>query len=390
MTIEVEYQIGGGDWHPIGTLTEAATNAMVGDQLTVDWHVGDYATLPDLAGHVMVRTVATNGLGIPETSEVSLNYQRRLAPEIAAIHVDATDLHPTSGAPRDGITLNALTQAMTNPATTEVQFEIRRASGTDADWMPIGTAQLLSHTTVVSNVQIPLLEDIVGSVINGGSVQVYPFYRQWSIPVDTTLLEDTILDDTPAETDASQDADPYLVRATAVADTMYPSGDVGDDFSVDNYSPTEITQVDNEVATVEPDETGGYYVSGLIAEDVPAPMRKLTAWTGAYPGVFPGGIKLVVNDADSDAAVEIPETVFGAEGNYTYIGNFELASIANGVYTFRAVAYTADGTAEERIVAKPITVEVRNYDPLTDIVSIIVVDTEVTIGIPVKLTPCIL
>ena len=197
--------------------------------------------------------------------------------------------------------------------------------------------------------------------------------------MDTTALEDTILDGTAAETDASQDDNPYVVQATAVdvAGMGYPSADgVGADFSVDNYSPTEITQVDNEVETVEPDENGNYYVSGLIAEDVPAPMRKLTAWTGAYPGVFPGGIKLVVNDADSGAAVEIPDTIFGAEGNYTYIGDFQLASVENGVYTFKAVAYTADGTAEERIVARPITVEVRNFNPLTDILSVIVIDTE--------------
>ena len=380
LMIEVEYQVAGGDWHSIGTLTDAATSAMVGDQLPVNWHVGDYAELPNTTGHVMVRTIATNGLTISRTSEVSLAYERRLAPAIAAIHVDAADLHPTSNAPRGGITISAFTQAMTNPETTAIQFEIRRAADADSDWQPIGVAQLLGNTTVVSNVQTPLIEDLIGTIVAGASsAPLSSFYRQWSIPVDTTTLEDTILDGTPAETDVSQDDNPYVVQATAVdvASMGYPSADgVGADFSVDNYSPTEITQVDNEVETVEPDENGNYYVSGLIAEDVPAPMRKLTAWTGAYPGVFPGGIKLVVNDADSGAAVEIPETIFGAAGNYTYIGDFQLASVENGVYTFKAVAYTADGMAEERIVARPITVEVRNFNPLTDILSVIVIDTE--------------
>ena len=380
LTIEVEYQVAGGDWHSIGTLTAEATNAMVGDQLPVNWHVADYAALPNTTGHVMVRTVATNGLTISRTSEVSLAYERRLTPEIAAIHVEAADLHPTSNAPRGEITLSAFTQAMTNPETTAIQFEIRRAADADGDWQPIGVAQLLGNTTVVSNVQTPLIEDLIGTIVAGApTAPLLSFYRQWSIPVDTTTLEDTILDGTPAETDASQDDNPFVVRAAAVdvAGAGYPSADgVGANFSVDNYSPTDITQVDNEVETVEPDENGNYYVSGLIAEDVPAPMRKLTAWTGAYPGVFPGGIKLVVNDADSGAAVEIPETIFGAAGNYTYIGDFQLASVENGVYTFKAVAYTADGTAEERIVARPITVEVRNFNPLTDILSVIVIDTE--------------
>ncbi|RKU14345.1 hypothetical protein C6502_00570 [Candidatus Poribacteria bacterium] len=380
LTIEVEYQVAGGDWHSIGTLTAEATSAMVGDQLPVSWHVGDYAELPNTTGHVMVRTVATNGLTIERTSEVSLAYERRLAPAIAAIHVDAADLHPTSNAPRGGITISAFTQAMTNPTTTAIQFEIRRAADADGDWQPIGIAQLLGDTTVVSNVQTPLIQDLIGTIVAGApNAPLSSFYRHWSISVDTTTLEDTILDGTAAETDASQDDNPYVVQATAVdvAGMGYPSADgVGADFSVDNYSPTEITQVDNEVGTVEPDENGNYYVSGLIAEDVPAPMRKLTAWTGAYPGVFPGGIKLVVNDADSGAAVEIPETIFGAEGSYTYIGDFQLASVENGVYTFKAVAYTADGMAEERIVARPITVEVRNFNPLTDILSIMVIDTE--------------
>ena len=380
LTIEVEYQVAGGDWHSIGTLTAEATNAVLGDQLPVNWHVGDYAELPNTTGHVMVRTVATNGLTISRTSEVSLAYERRLTPDIAAIHVEAADLHPTSNAPRGEITLSAFTQAMTNPETTAIQFEIRRAADADGDWQPIGVAQLLGNTTVVSNVQTPLIEDLIGTIVAGApTAPLLSFYRQWSIPVDTTTLEDTILDGTPAETDASQDDNPFVVRAAAVdvAGAGYASADgVGANFSVDNYSPTDITQVDNEVETVEPDENGNYYVSGLIAEDVPAPMRKLTAWTGAYPGVFPGGIKLVVNDADSGAAVEIPETIFGAAGSYTYIGDFQLASVENGVYTFKAVAYTADGTAEERIVARPITVEVRNFNPLTDILSVIVIDTE--------------
>ena len=98
-----------------------------------------------------------------------------------------------------------------------------------------------------------------------------------------------------------------------------------------------------KLKSVDPREDESYRVSGLLAEDVPEPMLELTARTGAYPGVFPGGIKLVVNDSDSGAVVAIPETVLGEAGNYTYIGDFNLASVENGIYTFRAVAYNADG-----------------------------------------------
>ncbi|MYE87899.1 hypothetical protein F4X33_02740 [Candidatus Poribacteria bacterium] len=390
LTIELAYQIAGGDWHPIGTISQAdLANAMEGDQLTVNWNVGDYAELPNLTGEVMVRTTATNALTISRQTDVTFAYHRRLAPAVAAIHVDAADLHPDSGAPRDGITISGFTQAMTNPVTTAIQFEVRRSQGTE--WAPVGIAQL-ADTTVVSNVQIPIIEDLVGAVLGGASsAPIAPFYRQWSISVDTTTLEDTILDDTPAASDASQDDNPYVVRAIAVdvAGAAYPSADgVMDSFSVDNYSPTEIIEVANEVEVVAPREdvdlvsgNGPYYhVSGLLLKGVPEPMLTLTARTGAYPGVFPGGIKLAVNDATSGAALGV-DTVFEDAGNYTYTGDFNLASILNGIYNFMAVAHAADGTAEERIDARPIIVEVRNFtppenfaDPSVDIVSII--DTE--------------
>ena len=391
LTIELEYQIAGGDWHPIGTLSQAdLANAMEGDQLTVNWDVGDYAALPNLTGQVMVRTVATNALTIRRQTDATFTYQRRLAPAINAIHVEAADLHPDSGAPRDGITISAFTQAMTNPVTTAVQFEVRRSQGTD--WVPVGIAQL-AGTTVVSQVQIAIIEDLVGAVVGGAaSAPIAPFYRQWSISVDTTTLEDTILDDTPAASDASQDDNPYVVRAIAVdaANAAYPSADgVTDSFSVDNYSPIEITEVANEVEVVAPREiedgqvsgNGPYYrVSGLLLEGVPEPMLTLTARTGAYPGVFPGGITLAVNDASSGATLGV-DTVFEDAGNYTYEGVVNLASIPNGIYNVMAVAHAADGSPETRIVPMPIIVEVRNFtppenfaDPSVDIVSII--DTE--------------
>ena len=95
LTIELAYQIAGGDWHSIGTLSQAdLVNAMVGDQLTVNWHVGDYAELPNLTGEVMVRTTATNALTISRQTDATFAYHRRLAPAVAAIHVEAADLHP--------------------------------------------------------------------------------------------------------------------------------------------------------------------------------------------------------------------------------------------------------------------------------------------------------
>ena len=380
LTIALEYQIAGGDWHPIGTFSPAELEGTtVGSQVTMDWMVGDYAELPNLTGHVMVRAVATNDASIRRTSEVvSLSYERSLPPEVTAIHVPPMDMHPDSGAHRGEIIVHAYTQATTNPTTSAIQFEIRRALDAPDAWQPLGIAQLLGDTTVVSSVQAAIIEDLVGAIVGGAAAApISRFYRQWTMSVDTITLEDTILDDT------IQDNNPYVIRAIAadVSAAVYPSAaGVVDHLSVDNYSPTEIVQVDNEIEMVAPRGDGSYYVSGLIAEDVPSPMLTLTARTGAHPSTFAGGIMLAVND-DTGTAMTIPATAFTASGDYTYTGMFDLGSLPNGMYTLMAVAYAADGSPEEQIVAMSSSVEVGNFtppenfaDPSLDIVSII--DTE--------------
>ena len=114
---------------------------------------------------------------------------------------------------------------------------------------------------------------------------------------------------------------------------------------------------------VDPREDGSYYVSGLIAEGVADPMLTLTARTGSHPNAFTGGMTLAVNDAAGEA-MEIAETAFEAAGDYRlHRPAFNLGSIPNGMYTLMAVAHTADGATEERIVAMAINVEVGNFTP---------------------------
>ena len=374
-SIALEFQIPGGDWQPIGMFTgDQLAMTMMGDQLSVTLPVPDIPVLPDRGGHVMVRTVTTNALNVVNEEVFSAAYQRRTAPEVSAIYTYVTDRHPNSGAPQGMITVSAFTQAMTAPNAAAVRLEIRRSA--DADWLPLDIVPL-ADTTVTSHVQIAIIEDLVSAILSGSpTAPISPLYREWPLTVDSATLEDTILEDTPAASDASLDDNPYLLRAVAVdaAGTGYPSADgATDSFSLDNYSPTAI-----EVEMVDPREDGSYYVSGLLAEGVPDPMLTLTARTGAHPSAFTGGIALVVNDA-SGAAMEIPATGFGDSGNYTFTGVFNLASIPNGTYTFMAVAHAADGSPEDRIDAidMAITVEVGNFtppdnfaDPSVDILSV--------------------
>ena len=382
VSIAVQYQVPGGDWETITVLdADMLATAMLGTQLEVSWAVGDYASLPDRGGSVMVRAVTTNALNvIDESMPMGLAYQRRLPPQAIAVYADAIDRHPDSNAPRGDITVGAFTQAMTAPTVNTIQFEVRRAA--DTEWQSVATVSM-AETTIVSdsNLQIPIVEGLIGSIVDGGSAtasleplsQGMPFYRLWTVVVDTATLEDTISDDSTAG-----DGNPYVVRAsiTDMNGATYPSPNgLTDRFSVDNYSPTEIITVANEVEMVMPREDGSYYVSGLIEEDVPSPMLTLTARTGAYPPVFPGGIQLVVTN--DSGPVEILETVFMASGDYTYEGVFDLSSIPNGMYTFMAVAYAADGSPEDQIVPMEIAVEVDNFIPPTNFADIVsMIDTE--------------
>ena len=377
-SVAIEFQIPGSDWQMIGMFgADELATTMMGDKFSVTLPVPDIPVLPDRGGHVMLRTVTTNALNVVNEEVFSAAYQRRLAPEVSGIYTYVTDHHPDSGAPQGTITVSAFTAAMSAPDVTAVQLDVRRSA--DADWMPLGTVSI-ADSTVTSHVQIAIIEDLVNSIISGSpTAPISPLYREWPLSVDSATLEDTILDDTPAASDASLDDNPYLLRAIAVdtAGTGYPSADgITDSLSLDNYSPTAITTVANEVEMVAPREDGSYYVSGLLVEGVPDPMLTLTSQTGAHPNAFMGGLKLAINDAAGEA-VAIDETVFNGAGNHNYTAAFNLASIANGTYTFMAVGHTADGSAEERIVAMSITVEVGNFtppdnfaDPSVDVLSV--------------------
>ena len=377
-SIAIEVEMPGLGSQPVAMFSgDQVAATMLGDQFTAVLPVPDIPVLPDRGSHAILRTITTNALNVVNTQEVSIAFERRTPPEVSAIYAYVTDRHPDSGAAQGLITVSAFTQAMTAPDSVAVQLEIRRS--VDTDWTPIGIVQI-ANSKVTSHVQIAIIEDLVNAIVSGApTAPISALYREWPLTIDSATLEDTILDDTPAASDASLDDNPYVLRAIAVdtAAARYESAEgVTDSFSLDNYSPTAITQVANEVEMV-PLENDSYHVSGLIADGVPDPMLTLTAWTGAHPNAFIGGLKLAVNDAAGEA-VEIAETAFGASGNHHYTGVFNLGSIPNGMYTFMAVGHAADGAVEERIVAMEINVEVGNFtppdnfaDPTVDILSVI-------------------
>lgn len=401
-SIVLEYQIPGSGWQPIGGFgPEQLAGVGLGDSMQVPLPIPDIPLLPDRGAQVMLRTVTTNALNVVNEHVVVAAYERRLLPDVSAIYADVTDRNPDSGGAQGFITVSAFTQAMTKPLTDVVQLEIRRTA--DAEWAPLGIVQI-ANSKVVSPVNLAIIEDLVSAVVSGApTAPISALYREWPLTIDSAMLEDTILDGTDAASDASLDDNPYVLRAIAVdrAAARYESADgVTDSFSLDNYSPTSITTVANEVEEVAPRADESYYVSGLLHESVPDPMLTLTARTGSHPNAFTGGMALAVNN-ETGEAMEIPATGFSASGNYTYTGVFNLASVPNGMYTFMAVAFASDGSGsvEERIVANPITVEVGNFtppenfaNPTVDILSVVntrdearspsEIDAEYTAGFP--------
>ena len=408
-SIVLEYQIPGSGWLSIdGFGPEQLVGVAVGDSMQVPLPIPDIPGLPDRGAQVMLRTVTTNMLNVVNEHVVTAAYERRLPPNVSAIYADVTDRHPDSGAAQGLITVSAFTQAMTNPGTKAIQLEIRRSADADTDWKPLGVVQI-ANSKVVSPVNLAIIDGLVNSIVSGApTAPISALYREWPLTIDSARLiidnqrlEDTILDDTPAASDASLDDNPYILRAIAVdtANARYESVDAKG-FSLDNYSPTAITTVANEKEEVAPRADESYYVSGLLHESVPDPMLTLTARTGSHPNAFTGGMMLAVDDA-SGTVMEIPATSFGPIGNHNYTGVFNLASLPNGMYTFRAVAHASDGSGsvEERIVAMEITVEVGNFtppenfaDPTVDILSVVntrgaerspsEIDAEYTAGFP--------
>ena len=235
MSIVIEVEMPGVGSQPVAMFSgDQLTAIMMGDQLPpVTLPVPDVPVLPDRGSYAILRTITTNALNVVGTQEVSVAYERRTPPEVSAIHAYVTDRHPDSGAAQGLITVSAFTQVMTSPDAVAVQLEIRRAA--DADWMPLGIVQT-ANTRVTSHIQIAIIEDLVNAIISGApTAPIALLYREWPLTIDSATLEDTIMDDSPAASDASLDDNPYVLRAIAVdtAAARYESAEgVTDSFSL--------------------------------------------------------------------------------------------------------------------------------------------------------------
>ena len=260
-------------------------------------------------------------------SKITVNVanNRRPAPGVLAITVDpAMVTNPDSEAPQGTITINGYTPDPTSAPMMQVQLEVKR--DTDAEWIPVGTAEM-SEAAVEAEL-MPIVADIDAAKAKD-MVHPYPVtwpeaYHRWSIEVDTTTLEDSITKDNPGARDVSLDDNPYMVRATAVAtDGVERSVEgVTAMFSVDNDDDVAPLGPTNVVATsidaVDPvfvdNGDGTYTVGGLVDKydlEVNSPVVTFTITPTAVRKTY-ASVKLLTTLPEGAIIGDITETAEGS------------------------------------------------------------------------------
>ena len=352
-------------------------------------------------GTYTFQALAKDEFGNEETdgSQISVTVENtyRPAPEVLVIAVDPesiTQTNPDSGAPQGTIALNARSHEITSPPISGMRYEVKHPG--DEAWIDVGTA---TEPMVVSEVSDAELADFVGDVATAavsateanesGEATVVPInrsqtYREWTLEVDTTTLEDTITADSPAARDASKDDNQYMVRVTAIAEVAKapdaketPSADgITAHFSVDNVDdvapigPTPIVAVADVAGMIEANEDGSYTVGGIVDDTVPSPIAIFTAEPTADPMTY-ASVNLVQTTEDT------AETVVEGEAGILDL-TIDVGMLDNGTYMFHALAVDEAGNVQTD-ESPMVTVHVQNFKvaDVSDITVIAVDGTDV-------------
>ena len=357
----------GEDWIDIGEAT------VMGTDFEYTWNVDNFEALMDAGDSVMVRAKAINVLQLedlnPEPISIKLDPGIYPPKVLDLVADEGESQNPDSGAPQGIVTITASTEPLTGPETFEVQFEAKRP--TDEEWIPLGTDNAIA--SAVGAAVDAAIEGATTAPISQGGKQT------WSIEVKTTDLEDTITKGSPGARDASKDNNPYTVRAFAVdaSGNKWPS-DTTTMLSVDNVddvaplAPTSvsITGVDG-VDVVFETEDGGYTVGGLVDKydgEVPSPEATFMIEPVAERKTYTS-VKFTMTDAaGTDSELEVAET---AEDSGTFTVKVDVGALANGTYTFQALAYDEADNVEADTDDSKVSVTVENtFRPPPEILAI--------------------
>ena len=409
-SIRVEYSMdAGATWTMIETHDMAAlTGKMKGDTFDVAWNIDNYEEL--VAADVeklMVRAVATNALTISDSEAVSATITVDpdvcpVPPTVLGVQVTLQETNPDSdpdinnldsegnhadgplvGGAMGNITVAAYTPYRTGPVTDKVRFEVRRRD--DTEWMMVEN-NVGMESVVVKAEDMPasiasVIQGLVGMVADGTSTVPIPTtYRKWMVEIDTAALEDTITNADAAEgRDVRVDANPWIVRAVAIAGGAdYTNDRVHASFSVDNVDDvaplesTMIVMVSDNAGMLMASEVGVFTVGGIVDETVPAPVAILTAKPRAHVSTF-DHIKLMVNMRNADGTlggmVDVGKVVFESSGGY-YTATLDVSDLANAEYGFQALAVDAAMNVEKKVDDVATDIDVENYTPPPDSVTI--------------------
>ena len=252
--------------------------------------------------------------------------------------------------PQGTIQLIAHTPRRTIPATDSVLLEVKRIN--DEEWTAIGTAEM-GDANGMSGI------DTAAIMFNGKTLgEIYPSdtsmihidttssYLMWTIPVDTTMLEDSITVDNPGARDVSMDDNRYMVRATPVVDGALPDNpnenptaegeEYTEMFSVDNdddvapLGPTNIvaTSIDAIDPVFMDNGDGTYTVGGLVDKydpEINSPTVTITITPTAVRNTY-HSVKLLTTLPEGAIIGDITET---AEGSGVFTVTIDVGTLMN-------------------------------------------------------------
>ena len=357
--IVIQYMDASGNWIDIDGAT------VMGADFEYTWNVDNFDALIGAGDTVMVRAKAINALQIEDSDPepVSIRLDAGIYPPkvLDLVADEGESQNPDSGAPQGMVTITASTEPLTGPATVEVQFDIKRQNDDDSAWKLVGTDNAVA--SAVEAAVDAAVEGAATAPISQGDTQT------WSIEVQTTDLEDTITKGSPGARDASEDDNPYTVRAFAVdaSGNRWPS-DATTMLSVDNVDdvepigPTNITTIADAEGVVEADADGGYALGGLIDEhdtSVVSPIAKLTIEPTAERKTYTSVMLVSDPEINADVIGEPKETSDGVFEITIDVGALDIEG--NGTYTLQALAYDEFDNVEVGTDDSKVSVTIENY-----------------------------
>jgi PKD repeat protein len=373
---------------------EELTALAEGDEYEVEWDI-NFDELVSPSMKIAVRAVATNALGAVDIAPkaVTMNLDKGVTPtppEVIVIIVEAPEKNPDSGAPKGTVTLYAYTRLRTITDIKYVRFEISKDGG--QTWEPLdennggvpnGVVEKFEQEEIVDPA---IIQAAIEKILGGAKeVSLDKAYNKWTLAWDTTKVDDTIENKEPENRDATQDDNPYVIRAIAVdvndAEQKKPATTKVSVDNIDDVPPitgTEIVKIeaqDDEGNFVEvaPDKNGVYRIAAGV---------RITAKPKADPKTFDKVILFV--KLDDQVAAELEMT---AAEDGTYLLEADSRELPNGVYTLQALAKDESNNLEEADPALAKTIKIANvWNPEGKKLEPVDVVNTLTSGKPVQRT----